>query len=291
MFTIDTYNNGTYKEYELRDNKSNSYIKVIPSLGGMITAFNINGEDIFYIDREKLDTPDFPSAGGNPILFPVCGRLTDGVYQAFGKKYNMPIHGFARTSAWKLKVSGDGASDGITIILEHNEETLKVYPFKFRVEFKYLLDGNTLTLHQTYINEGNEDMPFYSGFHPYFTVGNKNELTFDMNADRYMDYNVRQMKEYKGEIDFNNPVDFVFYLNDNKGSRYVMKDPDKKRKLVIETSEQFKYMVMWTMKGMDFVCVEPWMAAPDAMNTGKDLYCLAPGKSLEAWIRYKAEPL
>jgi galactose mutarotase-like enzyme len=290
MFTVNVHKSG-HTEYELRDNKSNSYIRIIPSLGGIATAFNIKGEDILYLDKAVLDTPNFPSAGGIPVLFPVCGRLTDGQYEAAGRKYSMPGHGFARTSQWKVEETRDGDTGEIALVLEDNEDTLKVYPFRFRVEFRYVLEGNTLTLHQLYKNKGTVDMPFYAGFHPYFTVGNKNALTFDINAGRYIDYNDSQMKEYKGNVDFGHPVDFVFFLNDRNGSHYEMKDPDKGRKLVIETAEEFKYMVMWTMQGRDFVCIEPWMAAPDAMNTKKDLYRLAPGKSLKTWIKMRVESL
>lgn len=287
MFTIDN-NIGKHEEYELRDNKSNSYIKVIPSLGGMLTAFNVNGEDIFYLDHAMLETPDFPSAGGNPVLFPVCGRLTDGQYEVSGQKYCMPLHGFARTSSWEVKA---GTGGEINIVLEQSEESLKVYPFKFRVEIKFTLEGSTLTLHQKYTNKSNEDMPFYAGFHPYFTVGDKNKLSFEINADSYAAYNPYRIVEYKGKIDFNNPVDFVFSLKDKDGSRYVMKDPDKKRKLIIETSKEFKYMVMWTLQGKDFVCIEPWMAAPDAMNTYKDLCILKPGESIATYVSYRVETL
>jgi galactose mutarotase-like enzyme len=33
------------------------------------------------------------------------------------------------------------------------------------------------------------------------------------------------------------------------------------------------------------------MAAPDAMNTGEDLYRLAPGKSLKTWVKYIVKPV
>lgn len=290
MFSIKI-NKGKFTEYELRDNAANSYIKVIPELGGIITDFNINGEDIFYIDRQVLETSDFPSAGGNPFMFPVCGRLTDGHYSVNGNNYTMPLHGFARTSQWRLKDTKEGDIGEIALELSWDDETMDVYPFKFKVVLRYVLEGSALTIHQEYFNEDDVQMPFYTGFHPYFAVGGKERLVFDINSDKYIDYNEGCIKEYKGEINFNAPVDFVFSLNDRKGSAYSMEDPEKGRKLLIETTEEFKYMVMWTLEGSSFICVEPWIAAPDAMNTEEDLYRLAPGKSLMTWVRYTSKPI
>lgn len=47
--------------------------------------------------------------------------------------------------------------------------------------------------------------------------------------------------------------------------------------------------MVWTEEGKDFVCVEPWMAPPNALNTGRDLQKVAPGETLETSTVYVVE--
>ena len=37
--------------------------------------------------------------------------------------------------------------------------------------------------------------------------------------------------------------------------------------------------MIWTLAGKDFVCLEPWTCACDALNTGEGLLVLPPGAS------------
>jgi galactose mutarotase-like enzyme len=37
--------------------------------------------------------------------------------------------------------------------------------------------------------------------------------------------------------------------------------------------------VIWTLRGRDFVCLEPWTCPGDALNTGAGLLFLAPGET------------
>ncbi|MNP80317.1 hypothetical protein D3C76_1783800 [compost metagenome] len=54
--------------------------------------------------------------------------------------------------------------------------------------------------------------------------------------------------------------------------------------MVLEYSEAFRYVVIWTAAGKDFVCVEPWMALNGELNRGSDLVWVKPGEVLEAWF-------
>ena len=52
--------------------------------------------------------------------------------------------------------------------LRANEETRARYPFAFRLDVTYALDGARLTMRATVANEGDEPMPASFGFHPAF---------------------------------------------------------------------------------------------------------------------------
>jgi galactose mutarotase-like enzyme len=42
--------------------------------------------------------------------------------------------------------------------------------------------------------------------------------------------------------------------------------------------------VVWTVQGKDYVCLEPWTAPANALNTGESLIFLEPGGSHALWI-------
>jgi hypothetical protein len=43
-----------YHTYTLSDNINNSHIEVVPERGGIITSWQINGKEVFYLDTERF---------------------------------------------------------------------------------------------------------------------------------------------------------------------------------------------------------------------------------------------
>ena len=197
----------------------------------------------------------------------------------------MPAHGFARTLPWQVPDKPFQTPGEIELRLLYREDTLDFYPFKFEVLLHYIVHGNTLEIRQTCINCGDEAMPFYSGFHPYFAVGDKEKLKFDIDAQSYLDYTTDKIKAFNGQIDYSDEVDFVFQLKQTLPYICRMTDPDRRTIVEVQVSREFGTMVLWTETGKDFVCIEPWMAAPDAMNSGKGLKLLPAGEELQTWVK------
>ena len=79
----------------------------------------------------------------SPILFPIVGRLKNDIYSLHGKKYSLPRHGFARNYKFEVLEKTDSS---VLFSLKQNEETLKVFPFEFELQVKYVLQQNKLTL-------------------------------------------------------------------------------------------------------------------------------------------------
>src|SRR3546814_14374317 len=52
--------------------------------------------------------------------------------------------------------------------LDADEETQRVYPFDFRLDMAFAVEGVSLSMTATVMNRGSEDMPFSFGFHPAF---------------------------------------------------------------------------------------------------------------------------
>lgn len=103
--------------------------------------------------------------GHAPLLFPIVGALNGGRYRVDGRDYDLPKHGFARTSRFEL-VESDGAR--VLFRLTESEATLAAYPFRFVLEMEFALAGAALSMVATVRNPGSAPLPFSFGFHPAF---------------------------------------------------------------------------------------------------------------------------
>jgi galactose mutarotase-like enzyme len=281
MYRMNQWRDG-YELYELVDDSTNSWFRIAPERGGLVVSLGLAGEELLYLDKDTFLNPDTNVRGGIPVLFPICGQLQGGAYEWQGTTYFMKNHGVARTNPWTvLNVdTKDGAA--ITLQLVSNERTLAEFPFEFELVFEYVLKGGSLTIFQTYINKSNRPMPMYAGFHPYFKSSVK-DLHYDTDATRYLDYNDMAEKDYEGHIDLTNMVESAVLLNASRRS-ISFPLPDIGRKVLMEYGPEFKYVVLWTVSGKPFVCVEPWMAKTGSLNTGQDVMYVKPGVPLKTYL-------
>ncbi len=264
--------NNKFKEYRIKENDIEAV--VVPELGGMLTEFKVRGKDILYLDRSLLKKGDI-HGGGFPVLFPVCGSLKGGVYKVDDEVYPMPKHGFARNGVWSLKNSQLSGSS-ITLMFSASDETRVYYPFDFKVFLTYRLSGGALIIKQEVRNNSERAMPFCSGYHPFFTASDKPSIEFDINAGKFLNYNKNQVEKFKS-IDFGEPVDHVFFNFTSNTHGYINKKDGYSLKMTLD--KKMTALVLWTMEGKNFICLEPWMAKPDAMNTGENVCRVDPGSS------------
>ena len=199
----------------------------------------------------------------NPVLFPYTGPLVDGKYEYKGNTYELGQHGFARRALFQFE---EVTEDSATLSLSASEETLKVYPFQFRLEVKYTLDDYKLILSDKVTNLDKEDLPFDIGFHPAFNC----PLTPDKT---YADYCI----EFEGEENLNTPrrdnvvipdgdsfpldqyliQGSFFYHNGQIKSRYAqMSDGEHTIRV---GKENFDTIGFWKPRPeAPFICIEPW---------------------------------
>lgn len=101
----------------------------------------------------------------SPVLFPFIGKLEGIGYLYRDGIYTIEKHGFARNMEFTVVSQ---TADTITLALDSDETTLLKFPFPFRLELSYSLEGKTLTFDWRVINRGTEVMPFSFGGHPAF---------------------------------------------------------------------------------------------------------------------------
>lgn len=283
MFAITTEQQ-QYKTYILTDQTTPARLEVVPERGGIITQWQVKGQELLYLDQERFSHPELSVRGGIPILFPICGNLPNNNYLYRGQAYTLKQHGFARDLPWQVTDETTQDRAAITLSLTSSEQTRQVYPFDFQLIFTYQLQGHSLTLKQRYINTSSEAMPFSSGFHPYFEVTDKTQLAFDIPAVQFQDQRNQILHPFTGQFDFEvDEIDVAFRQLSRQSAQVI--DRQRQTRLVLDYSSIFSTLVFWTVKGKDYYCLEPWSAARNALNTGDNLIQLEPGATLEASAR------
>jgi galactose mutarotase-like enzyme len=83
-------------------------------------------------------------------------------------------------------------------------------------------------------------------------------------------------------FDFSRP-EVDLHLHDHGGSWSALRRPGAPA-VEIEASAEFTHWVVWALGGKDFICVEPWTAPGNALNTGERLLFIEPGAERNLWL-------
>ena len=219
-------------------------------------------------------------AGQAPILFPYCGKLKGDRFTHAGRIYEGAQHGFARRTEHAL-TGQDGQS--LTFALQSGEETLKKYPFPFRLENRYTLAGRTLCHSVRVENTGSGEMNFAFGFHPAFLcpfdsahTAADYSLQFDTpqtplvvevgEEDRLVTGKTWPYFERQTDIPLQEGMfdhdSTCFTGLDCKTLSLVERDTGRRVSVRVEG---FPFVLMWSARGpIRYVCIEPWHGIPDA---------------------------
>lgn len=268
------------KLYEIE----NEYLKIgTRSYGGELRSI-----------REKADNSDYLWNGdpkwwkySSPVLFPIVGALNDNKYRYNGVEYEMPSHGFGRISEYEL---AEHTADSISFVLRHNEETLKMYPFKFSLHLSYQLVKNSVIVGWKVKNIGEGDMYFSIGAHPAFLCppgGSEGEF-----SDCYIDFSemedsgVRELapgcklKKEKREFLKGNRLDLNYDMfkedcrifDDLKSDTLTIRSTKSDKSLSVK-AEGFPFYGIWTptQGGAPYICLEPWHGHADYEGFAGDL--------------------
>jgi galactose mutarotase-like enzyme len=251
---------------------------IAPSRGGMATRFRVGARDVLYLDEGTLLDETKNVRGGSPVLFPSPGKLQGDAWARGGRSGALKQHGFARNLAWTAQTRGE--SDA-TLILASTPATREAYPWDFRVMLRYAVRPGALRIEQTVANTGAAPLPFGFGFHPYFAFAqaHKAQLVVATRATRAFDNVAKADVTLSGPLDLTAPEVDV-HLHDHGSSESAVGD------VLVRASPEYTHWVVWTLRGKDFVCLEPWTCPGNALNTGDRLIELAAGASRSLWVEY-----
>jgi galactose mutarotase-like enzyme len=238
--------------------------------------------------------------GRAPILFPIVGMLEGGRYRLDGETLPMPKHGFARRKRFAV-VKSDGVS--ALFRLSADAETLAVYPFDFRLDLNFTLEGATLDIKATVHNAGDRPMPASFGFHPalrwplpYGRPRAEHRLQFEHDEPapirRITSEGVLRPESFPTPVQGRE----LILRDDLFADDAVIFDQLRSSTLLYGAAEgpQLKvsfphtpYLGVWTRPGAPYICIEPWRGIADPAGYAGDfrqkpgVFEVAPGGAVE----------
>jgi galactose mutarotase-like enzyme len=261
-------------------------VQIAPERGGIVTSFAVGDRELLYLDQSTLADPTKNVRGGIPILFPTPGKLDGDAWQRDGHAGKMTQHGFARRMPWVVEPRANTSPENSTVncvsmSLASSPETLASYPWPFHATLSYALNGGSLRITMRVRNTGNAHMPYALGFHPYFHVKDKSHASIRTQATRAYNNVTKRPERFVG-FDLTAPEVDIHLLDHNSDVASLRVESGSY--IGVRASHDFGVWVVWTLAGKEFVCVEPWTAPGNALNTGDRLIGLAPGASHESWL-------
>ncbi len=256
--------------------------------GGSLVSFvdKKRGEEMLW----QADARYWPNH--DVVLFPLVG-IRRNEFVVAGEKYEIEtMHGFARTQVFEVAKSSE---DCVLLEIKANAETLKQYPFNFKLGLEYQLLESGYKL--TYIVESLDGgkIPFYVGGHAainmpqgetkvvfeaendfyYYpqaggTTLKQTQIAFENAKEVIMDKNLFVEKEEgSGELDFSKGC--MLERNFGGGVTVVRGDGLSLKYDIGDCS----CLTLWGFKeGGDYFCVEPWWGIKQMEDKETDLYKL-----------------
>ena len=219
--------------------------------------------------------------GRAPTLFPIVGRVKNGVHHSHGKTYAIDCpHGFLQFAHHTREETGSASRMAFTV--ESNDATLGQYPFPFRFRVEYSLHESTLRVAFEVLNIGTETMPFSLGYHPGFFVPMEPSEKFEDCSIRFADDETPQQllldgvwmsgqsRSFPLESSRYLPLRRDLFVNDaiildgvqnktvslchSRGEPYLTLD-----------YSDFRYLAVWQPPHGEppFLCLETWNGLPD----------------------------
>lgn len=240
----------------------------------------------------------------SPLLFPVVGRLANDTLRHGGRDYHVTQHGFARDLdfAW-LERSETRAA----LVLTDSDETREKYPFAFRLDMIFSVEGHDLSVVSRVANPGDEVLPFCIGAHPGFRWPLVDGLDQQDHVVTFSDHETGERLTVEGgllgpsaPLPFDGrtlPLDPKLFSNDalvmpdvaSTSVRYAaIGEGGRELRALTVSWRGYKDLGVWSApKGAPFLCIEPWrgMASPvgwDGQISEKPgIVLLAPGETAE----------
>lgn len=255
----------------------NTMIGVMPELS-LVSRFQVGNWPVLYRPNETGNM----KRCGLPLMIPNFSRLANGIFQ--DKHTKLPVHGFGRDLPWTV-IAQDATS--ISIQLRSSDATRGSYPYEFIFTATIAASEQTLTYTLTMENQSDEEMPIAPGFHPYYTVAQRDKA--DLLVEGLPDFDAKRMQWDTNPPD--TPYPFPHHVAvqmPHYGTLHIEEQPT-------DGLYRLKTMQVWSepisKPDHAFVCFEPVVTSEDGLNRPKDRLNIAPHGKEQIVLVLKAQPL
>lgn len=260
----------------------------IASLGAELQSLKKGSVEYLWDGRPEYWT------GRAPIMFPICGGVTNDEYEYDGKRYTLPKHGFARKKKFTVESAG---SDFAVLLLRDDADTRSGYPFTFELRARFALIGESLVTDYIATNCGDKPMPFSVGAHEAYVCPegiSEYELKFEQSEQLrahalygnllghettpILDGDTLALDPKYFEID-------ALVFTDVKSRAVTLRNKSTGRGVAVRF-DGFPYLLIWQKCGAPYICIEPWCGLPDFVDaTGRivdkpGIIVAAPGETV-----------
>ena len=241
---------------------------VINTLGAqMMSIKDANG-----FERLWQGDPAF-WAGRAPILFPMAGGLKEDCYYLDGERYQMPKHGYVRMLEWTLESQTEDSA--VFLMTEKHPG----FPFDYELRACYALKDNAVSVSYRVSNCGEKTFWFGIGAHEgYATPGGLEAYTIEFDeteclANYVLDGNlIKKDPVIMAESTDKMPLKTEYFAVDAlvfrtlKSRGVTLTTPLHDRKLRVDFPDH-DVLMFWTKPGAEYICIEPWVNAPDFVDS------------------------
>ena len=270
-----------YPHWEYSNPEFDSLIRIVPERGGLITEWRSEGKELLYFDLERFLDKDKSVRGGIPILFPICGDLSEG-YSNGGKKYFLKQHGFARDLPWSIGLKKDNL--GISLKLSDTDHSRSSFPFFFTLQMDVYLKEKSLHILIKVYNHSQHTMPFCFGLHPYFQVSNLQKIKIDGLPSKCIDQTNMKVTNVSDQIRIlDKGVDFLSYPS----CSVKLFDCISRNVIELIHQEPMDTTVIWTDPPRQMVCLEPWTSPRNSLVTGDRKLEIKPKEFIELFTTFR----
>ncbi len=216
------------------------------------------------------------------LLFPACSRIAGNRVTVRGREYFLPTQGFAKNLEFDLL---EQEETHLTLQLTADAYTMSMFPYAFRLQIRFSLEGETVRETFRVMNDGEDDMSFSLGSHPgFFCPIDLREETADYVLEFDREQNIHRIETQsvtKLLLHESKPfiVGKTLALNDDffadgpkllsgLDADWIRLKSQKSGQYVQMGIRGFPYMALWGLnQRMTFICLEPWCGTSDYADT------------------------
>jgi aldose 1-epimerase len=279
----------------LKDNLNKAEVELLPGVGNHVVRFEVNGHPLV-LTPTNLDTLRNKSARyGVPILFPP-NRIHRAQYTFKGRTYQFPtkgdtphyMHGELSYRPWFVAESGADEERGAYLVTrfryQDHLDMFEHFPHNLVFEMTYRLQEGKLICSGSIHNEGNDEAPLALGFHPYFSVTPKLSTRivipavaeWPISEEGFVDglpqasVACEQLRSGCSFEDVPSEGYMLLEMPRGQSNRCELQDHEQGKKIVMESSEQFPFMVLFKPAWADAISLEPYTYITDGFNSSLD---------------------